>query len=239
MEDEEVTRLPAVPGTTFDPMKGLATSPPGTDYRAARREQAATSKYRPPRPAAPWERQASEGGPAYRAFKVYRDMENRSYRKVARDTGIREHVIGMWSKRWGWVDRVQYWDQEVERREAEGRLRAVELASERHVNLSLMMQQKVAERLRDPKLLSGSLTNKDIPKWLKTAIEIERAALGIQSGPGIQVNVNQQQTQGQQQAAAASAGERTIAELLERNPELLGQVLPEIDGILDHVGTTE
>lgn len=229
---------PTVPGAILDPLDGIASRPSeagrSIDFRASK----GGSKYRPPRPPAPWERQAGEGGREWTAFKAYRDMADRSLAKTAIEIDRRLSVISDWSRRWGWVERVAFWDQEVERAAAKGHLRAVELARERHVNLSLVMQQAVAKRLQGEKFSPESLTNKDVPKWLKVAVDIERAALGLQDGPRVQVNVSQQQAQ-QQQAQAASAavtaGERTIAELLEADPSRLRDMLPEIDGILEHV----
>ncbi len=56
----------------------------------------------------PWEPQKGESLKAYEAWVEYRDMsdEDRSLREVARRLKKSLTIIGRWSGRWGWVERL-------------------------------------------------------------------------------------------------------------------------------------
>jgi hypothetical protein len=67
----------------------------------------------------PWERQPNESGQAFRAFAIYRDLnDSRSldeawkvFSPESKSAGAPGHFSD-WSRRSGWADRVMAWDDE-------------------------------------------------------------------------------------------------------------------------------
>ena len=56
----------------------------------------------------PWEPQKGESIPAFQAFAEYRDMgDSRSIEAVARSLAKSRTLIGRWSARWKWTERLQ------------------------------------------------------------------------------------------------------------------------------------
>lgn len=59
----------------------------------------------------PFDRQPGEGSRAWEAFQTYRDSgPERSVRGVARKLNKSSTIIGRWSGRWSWVERVKAWE---------------------------------------------------------------------------------------------------------------------------------
>lgn len=71
----------------------------------------------------PWERWDDETDVAYAAFIQYRDLGplHRSLSEVSRQVGKSKTLLGRWSRRHSWVDRVNAWDTEI-RLKAEARM---------------------------------------------------------------------------------------------------------------------
>lgn len=64
--------------------------------------------------AMPWERQRGESEPRWRAFKVYREMDARSIRDVAKAVGKSYTLVQRWAIRDGWQERVRAWDNHLD-----------------------------------------------------------------------------------------------------------------------------
>jgi hypothetical protein len=192
--------------------------------------------YAPPRPTLAWERQPGEDGHAYRAFGHYRDSDARSLRETASDMHLPYGQVHRLSVRWKWQVRADAWDQEVDRRKTQAKLKAIAEMEERHVNIALKMQQQVAARLRGH--VADTLSNKDLDRWAEKAVRIERQARGLSQGPGVQVNVTQQQAQQAGATAAAAARTETsvvqssIGDLLAANPDQLERANQAISELL-------
>lgn len=93
----------------------------------------------------PWDRRPRESDPAWQAFVAYRDSEiPRSIRRTAAALGKSDTLIGQWSSRHDWQDRVAAWDleQDRQRREAMGR-ENVE-AGKRHAQIAAGALQAAA-----------------------------------------------------------------------------------------------
>lgn len=93
------------------------------------------------RPREPWERQPKETDPAWEAFQLYRDMgEKRSITKVSQKVDKNRVLIGKWSRRHEWRDRVKAfgeWTEDIKRDAKEKALRA---QSEREVEEGTLLQ---------------------------------------------------------------------------------------------------
>lgn len=125
----------------------------------------------------PWERQRGESQKAFEAFTVYRDMgAERSLMKVVQKLNKSLQLLGRWSSKWNWVERVRLYDAELDRQyrlEQEEERRKM---AERHAKQAMMFQNKILERLRtiDPNRLSPS----DLIKWFDVAVKVERLSRG-------------------------------------------------------------
>ena len=103
-------------------------------------------------PTYPWERQPGETEKAYQAFCQYRDMPagSRSLRTVSqrlyggKPATSKTRPAGQvqdWSIRWGWVQRVQAWDDEMDRRRREAAVAEVEEMAARHARQAHAAQE--------------------------------------------------------------------------------------------------
>lgn len=131
----------------------------------------------PTRNPEPWERQVGESQQAFEAFATYRDQTGRrSRRAVAEKLSKSDALMNRWQTRWNWVSRAQAWDDEQDRqwREELGRAR-VDMAR-RHTQLARAVLAKLTQRLIN--IDADKLTPADLERWLRTATEVERRALG-------------------------------------------------------------
>ena len=129
----------------------------------------------------PWERQPGETAKAFYAFTFYRDLGplERSITKVAQLYNAKKQLralIARWSKKHSWVERAQAYDDHMDvlrRNQAEEEIQKMQ---KRHVTLSMALQQKAAEKIKD-------LNGKDmkVPEAIKALVEgakLERLARG-------------------------------------------------------------
>lgn len=128
---------------------------------------------------ASWDKLEGESAKAFKAFCVYRDMEDRSMRKSLEVIGkppgyIRQ--LERWSAAFGWVRRAEAYDvfQEAEKRRTMEKDRTK--MNERHVKQSQAIQNKVVERLMTIK--PSELSPSDLIKWFEVAAKTERLARG-------------------------------------------------------------
>lgn len=152
----------------------------------------------------PWERQKGETIRAFSHFALYRDLgPQRTVSKVATATRLSEHTLKEQSAKYRWVERADaYWDwwerQERERREGErARLNRQHL----QIGAALTTPALVKLQGRQAAMSAGgepveaieplnpaSLDAQDVARLVKTGIEIQRLAAGLNTS---QVGTNQ------------------------------------------------
>lgn len=129
----------------------------------------------------PWERQPDENPKPFEAFCYYRDMgTGRSIRAVAAKLDKSETLIGRWSSKHNWVERVAAWDDEQERieREIAQKEQAQEIRKMRkkHADLAsamLIKATKALARIPDDEIKAGDLT-----RMVDVASKLERISRG-------------------------------------------------------------
>lgn len=124
----------------------------------------------------PWERQTGESVQAFEAFAKYRDMPDRTIRKVAFDLNKSVSLIAGWSSKWNWQERVAAWDtlqDEIVRKE---QLKAITKMRKNHAELANQMLVKAAKGLiaMKPELM----TPQDISRMVDVASKLERISRG-------------------------------------------------------------
>lgn len=125
----------------------------------------------------PWERQEGESVPAFEAFQLYRDMGvKRSAGRVAKECGKNRSLIERWCTRHGWVDRAAAWDREQDRLWRLEQAEARREVARKHARVGAAMLSKAVQRLQsiDP----NKLTPTELERWMRTAAELERTAVG-------------------------------------------------------------
>ena len=126
----------------------------------------------------PWERQRNERSEAFQAFQAYRDMgADRNQRAVAQQLSKSPTLVANWSRRWGWVERVAAWENELDRHGREVQIQEVEEMYRRHVQEAVSLQRKGIEALRitDADILKFS----DIVAALREGSNMERLARNL------------------------------------------------------------
>ena len=125
-----------------------------------------------------WEKKPAETAVAFQAFAVYRDMGLgiRSNAKVAEELGKSVTLINRWSSRWEWVDRVDEYDQFLDKEFRDRHQKELYEARDRHANLARLFQTKFLERLMD--VPSSQIPMTQMASILKVATEVELRALG-------------------------------------------------------------
>jgi len=127
-----------------------------------------------------WERQLGESARAFHAFTLYRDMgHERSVSKVAqiyRPGRNLRSLMSRWCTKYDWVKRAEAYDDHMDalsRKQAEKEVKEMQ---KRHVTLSLLLQKKAAEKLKD--LQAKNLKVPDAIKALAEGVKLERLARG-------------------------------------------------------------
>lgn len=126
-----------------------------------------------------WEKQKGESRKAFQAFAIYRDMGMaRSYTAVAQELQKSGTLIRRWAGRWSWEQRVDAYDAHIDE-QARKKHEAERVAmSERQYRLARAMSTRVAESMQSMIDKKEVLTHSDIPRWLDTAVRIERLVMG-------------------------------------------------------------
>lgn len=173
-----------------------------------------------------WTRIRHEGVRAFQAFTIYLQMgPERSITKVARELSKSRTLIGRWSAAHQWTERVAAWDAHIHRLEMREREKAVKQANANHVKLSQAMQGRIAETLnlmakakdKDGKPAPFGPAPEDVPKWVDTAVKIERLGLGMSTA-----NVEH----------AGKDGQAIKLDVLQQARERLAEKLAPIDAEL-------
>lgn len=122
---------------------------------------------------APWEQQPGESAKAFEAFAIYRDMGvERSVRKVTQRLNKSLTLIGKWSSRYNWPERVRAYDRDLDRQAHAQAVRDVRSMTNRHIRIAMQLQAKALEALEQ--LNVATLSPKMQLAFLAKATEIER-----------------------------------------------------------------
>ena len=129
----------------------------------------------------PWERQEGETTNAYEAFCVYRDLgTKRSHVKTGEKLGKNTTTISEWSVKFNWVERVEAYDDDQERKEREmlekERLNDIKKMRERHADLAVEMLEKAARALQAIPDVEGRAS--DVTRMVDVASKLERISRG-------------------------------------------------------------
>lgn len=124
---------------------------------------------------------------AFAAFCKYRDLDPsiRSIERAARtqpDKPARRAVVSQWhtwSSSYGWVARVEKWDEHVDRQNRLAQIKEAREMGERHARTARAIQAKAIERLQT--LAATELKPGDVIRMLAEGIRIERTAVGLPS----------------------------------------------------------
>lgn len=129
-----------------------------------------------------WERQDNEGGKAYEAFCVYRDMGlDRTTRKVAAVLSKSEQLIRRWSAAHEWVKRAGAWDAEQDRIARIQQTKEIQAMRKRQRKTAERMQDigaEMLEKLQEKVQLTGRVQLGDVVSLLKIGMEQERICRG-------------------------------------------------------------
>lgn len=135
-------------------------------------------------PARPWEPKKQETSDAYSAFVRYRDQADRSMPALADELGCRVEVLKRWSSRFAWVDRCRAWDAHLQAERDRAAAAEARRWAERHQRAreqayaaAQALRAKATEML-DTDLADSKWGMRDAAALLKTAHELEAAALG-------------------------------------------------------------
>ena len=127
----------------------------------------------------PWQRQKRESARAFEAFQAYRDMgPSRSLAKVGEELGKSDTLIERWSSKYRWVERARAWDEEQDDNRRVKHSKGLEEMAERHIKLSLMLQNQVAQTLAEMTTKTNLIPSGVVQQWMDTAVRIERLARG-------------------------------------------------------------
>ena len=127
----------------------------------------------PKRKINPWDRQEGESEKAYEAFVIYRDMgSERSQTAVSKELSKSRHLIGRWSSRWNWQDRVFAYDNELQKEAKAEAVKELKDMTKRHIGIAITLQKKALEALKE--LDTKDMTPRDIREYIKMATDLER-----------------------------------------------------------------
>lgn len=127
-------------------------------------------------PPEPWERQTGESAKAFAAFAVYRDMDQRSCRKVAEELGKSTGLIERWSRTHDWQKRVSAWDAEQDRIARQNQIDEIKKMRKRHTDLATAMLVKAAKALQ--RIPEDEVKASDVSRLVETASKLERISRG-------------------------------------------------------------
>lgn len=127
-------------------------------------------------PPEPWERQKGEGTKRFDAFRIYRDMPNRSISQVARKLSKSRQLIQRWAGEENWNDRVAAWDAEQDRIARQAQIDEIKKMRKRHADLAnamLVKASRALQRIPEDEIKAG-----DMSRMVETATKLERISRG-------------------------------------------------------------
>jgi hypothetical protein len=154
-----------------------------------------------------WERMEGESEEAHAAFQVYRDLPpgRRSVVEVARQCAKNRSLIGRWSSRHDWLQRVAAYDAWIDQQRVSTQLEALTEMWRRHASIALVGQQRAMAwlqqvdpaQLRDEvglrllvettkleRIARGAQVDEEVPRWEPAGPLRTLAELFSPAGPG-------------------------------------------------------
>ena len=115
-----------------------------------------------------WERLENETDAAFSAFKIYLELDERSYKKVAEKLKKSTTLIYRWADKFDWKNRVIAWDNSL----------LEELRKTEKQNLSKTINRQLKDLQNFQSKAAESLNQKDLSKAsVKSLNEMYHAAL--------------------------------------------------------------
>jgi hypothetical protein len=173
--------------------------------------------------AQPWDRQPGEGGRAFAAFRIYRDLGpvDRSLALVAQATGKSLTWMKEWSRRNRWVGRAAAWDAENQRLSRAQHTKGLEEMARRQALIGQLAQQRAWQRLT-------AMTDEDVMamspseavRLIESGVRIERLSRGESNIAGRLPGVGPIQY--------APAPRNPVVEFVRQHPDRVGPVLDAV-----------
>ena len=125
-----------------------------------------------------WERQPGETPKAYQAFVVYRDLgRDRSQYKAAKKLGKSAVLLHRWSVKYGWVKRVDIYDEYLNTKTRLENEELIKQAKIREVAAGTALMEKLLARVNS--MHPDEITPNLISQMAKTASELARLGLDV------------------------------------------------------------
>ena len=126
----------------------------------------------------PWERQPKEPTKAFGAFCFYRDLPSykRTFNAVVSDTGMSERTIIGWSQKYSWRERVEAWDDELDKQAREKHMEDLLEMRTRHARIAKKILDKMETAVDE--MLEDEIKPSDIGRLVEVAAKIERMSRG-------------------------------------------------------------
>jgi hypothetical protein len=129
-----------------------------------------------------WERLPGESGPAYAAFRAFRDYgPDRNIRKaveaVEKDQGKRYGMWRNWAARFRWRERAAGYDNYTDKLEQAEKRKTIEAREELHRSVTGKMLLAVEKKL--DLMNPADLTQGTVTEWVETAVRADREAAGL------------------------------------------------------------
>ena len=134
----------------------------------------------------PWERQRGESHKAFEAFHEYCLLGNdRSIRKVAQSLNKSVALIGGWSSKWKWKERVVEYDNELIRQEVQTAKEGIAEMRKRHIEIGKYFQSKGIDAIKKKATTDEGLQYEDIKELVAMVtkgmqMEAEARETGLQ-----------------------------------------------------------
>lgn len=125
----------------------------------------------------PWEMQETDTPKSWEAFQVYRDLgKTRSLKKVAEQLQKSETIIGRWSGKHNWQERIAAWEVEQDRLIRIELTKDIGAMRKRHADMASAMLLKAAVALK--KIPDDEIKASDISRMVEVATKLERISKG-------------------------------------------------------------
>ena len=126
-----------------------------------------------------WEHQSWETAKHFQWFRTYRRLGGvRTLGKVAKINNVKLRTVKDVSLRDYWVYRTDEWDRYSDTIERQKEIHGIKLMKKRHIKLTKRMLETIRKRLStlDP----NDISPRDIPRWVDSAMKLERLARGVE-----------------------------------------------------------